>query len=77
MVIPTPLQMALQAVLSFDGDSHVDQNFMVTLHHGTVQVGPDNIQGSWYQSAQRNPDGAKWPGIENISRDAFHSSLHI
>lgn len=28
----------------FDGDSHVDQNFMVTLRHGTVQVGPDNIQ---------------------------------
>ena len=42
----------------FDGDSHVDQNFMVTLRHGTVQVGPDNIQEAGTPINPANPDGA-------------------
>ena len=50
----------------FDGDSHVDQNFMVTLRHGTVQVGPDNIQEAGTPINPANPDGAKWPEREAI-----------
>jgi len=49
----------------FDGDSHVDQNFMVTLRHGTVQVGPDNIQEAGTPINPANPDGAKWPERES------------
>lgn len=53
----------------FDGDSHVDQNFMVTLRHGTVQVGPDNIQEAGTPINPADPEGAQWPDRDSYIKD--------
>lgn len=53
----------------FDGNSHVDQNFMVTLRHGTVQVGPENIQEEGEPINAADPEGAKWPERESYIKD--------
>ena len=60
----------------FDGDSHVDQNFMVTLRHGTVQVGPDNIQEAGTPINPAVPDGAKWPERESYIKDVTFTVLY-